>query len=262
MARTGRACSAATHTLGQPGRMADVIRLIGIAISIGLADSLNPTTVAPALYLATGQRARERVIEFTIGVFAVYLVGGIAIALGPGQLLLSLIPHPHRHVAYTIEVIVGAAMIIGSLYLWRNRERLSRRPMPDFEPKGKSSWLLGATITAVELPTAFPYFAVIAAVVGSDIEPPRQILVLVIFNVCFILPQLAIIAILTFFGDRAAKVLTAIRDFLQRRWPVLVSVLGLLAGVFVVLLGVTGLGQSLHGPLGRFSRHVRHVLHP
>jgi cytochrome c biogenesis protein CcdA len=238
-----------------------VIRLIGIAVSIGLADSLNPTTVAPALYLATGPRPRERVTEFTIGVFAVYLVGGVAIALGPGQLLLSLIPHPHHHVAHAIEVLAGVAMIVGSIYLWRNRRRLCRRPMPDFEPKGKSSWLLGATITAVELPTAFPYFAVIAAVVGADIDPVRQIVVLVLFNVCFVLPLLVIVAILTFAGSRAANVLAAIRDFLQRRWPVLVSVAAMLAGVFVVLLGVTGFAQGLHGPLGRLSRHFRHALH-
>ncbi|MDQ6817681.1 MAG: GAP family protein [Actinomycetota bacterium] len=239
-----------------------MIRLIGIAISIGLADSLNPTTVAPALYLATGQRARKRVTEFTIGVLVVSLVGGIAIALGPGQLLLSLIPHPKHHVAHGIEVVAGVAMIIGAIYLWRNRERLSHRDVPEFNPTGKSSWLLGATIAALELPTAFPYFAVIAAVVGADIEAPRQILVLVIFNVCFILPQIGIIAILTVAGDSATKVLRSIRDYLQRRWPVLVSGLALVAGIFVVLLGATGFGESLHGSLGRFSRHIRHVLHP
>ena len=53
-----------------------MVRLVGIVISIGLADSLNPTTIAPALYLATGERARGRVAEFTAGVFAVYFLGG------------------------------------------------------------------------------------------------------------------------------------------------------------------------------------------
>ena len=35
---------------------AAMIRLIGLCISIGLADSLNPSTIAVALYLATGER--------------------------------------------------------------------------------------------------------------------------------------------------------------------------------------------------------------
>ena len=75
-----------------------MFRLIGLAVSIGLADSLNPTTIAPALYLAGGRRPREQVAEFTIAVFLVYFVGGAAIALGPGQLLLSAFPHPDRTV--------------------------------------------------------------------------------------------------------------------------------------------------------------------
>ena len=37
-----------------------MLRLIGVVISVGLADSLNPSTVGPALYIAT---ARQRVLR-------------------------------------------------------------------------------------------------------------------------------------------------------------------------------------------------------
>ena len=57
------------------GECAAMLRLIGIVVSIGLADSLNPTTIAPALYMATGERGRERVAEFTLAVFARLLRG-------------------------------------------------------------------------------------------------------------------------------------------------------------------------------------------
>ena len=33
-----------------------MLRRIGVAISVGLADSLNPSTVGPALYIATGRK--------------------------------------------------------------------------------------------------------------------------------------------------------------------------------------------------------------
>src|SRR5437764_12348623 len=127
-----------------------MFRLVGLVISIGLADSMNPTTIGPALYLATGERARERIAEFTLAVFAVYFLGGAAIALGPGQLLLSLVPHPKHTVRYVIEVIAGAALLVGAIVLWRYRQRLSRREAPHFDPKGRASWVLGATITAIE----------------------------------------------------------------------------------------------------------------
>jgi len=88
-----------------------MLRLIGLMISIGFADSLNPTTIAPALYLATNEKSpRNQVAEFTIGVFAVYLVGGLAIALGPGQLLLALVPHPSKHLGYVLEIVAGVAI--------------------------------------------------------------------------------------------------------------------------------------------------------
>ena len=71
---------------------------------------------------------------------------------------------------------------------------------PNVDPSGRSSALLGATITAVELPTAFPYFAAIAAIVGSGVGPARQVILLLLFNVCFVLPLLVIVATLWFGG--------------------------------------------------------------
>lgn len=238
-----------------------MLRLIGLVVSIGLADSLNPTTIAPAMLLATGDRPRRRVLEFTIGVFVVYLAGGALIALGPGSLLLSLIPKPDANARHIIEIVVGVAMLIASALVWRSRARLAERDLPE-GPQGKSSALLGATITAIELPTAFPYFAAIAAIVGSDLDPARVVLLLVLFNLCFVLPLIVMVITLWLAGDRAAAILTSIRDYLQRRWPVIVSMLLLLAGIFVILLGATALGSSRHGRLGRIFRRVNHIIHP
>ena len=92
--------------------------------------------------------------------------------------------------------------------------------MPEIGGTRKSSAILGATITAVELPTAFPYFAAIAAIVGSGLDPARQVFLLVLFNVCFILPLVGIWATLTFAGDRADRMLAIGRDFLERHWPI------------------------------------------
>jgi cytochrome c biogenesis protein CcdA len=234
-----------------------MLRLIGIVISIGLADSLNPSTIAPALYLATGERARDRVAEFTFAVFAVYLVGGTAIAFGARQLIRPLLPHPRHHIADIVELAVGVAMIAASALLWRYRDRLSDRDPPDFDPHGRSSWLLGASITAVELPTAFPYFAAIAAIVGSGLGPVRGLVLLVVFNLCFVLPLLGIVAILTFGGDQADRMLNAGRSFLQQHWPAVLAGLALAAGLFVALLGATGIAAT-HSS---FIRHLHHTLH-
>ena len=237
-----------------------MLRLIGICISIGLADSLNPTTIAPALYFASGERPRARVLEFAMAVFAVYLLGGLILALGPGGLLLSLVPHPHHRLAYGIEVGAGVAMVAGGALLWRHRMRLSERDPTEFDSGGRSTWVLGATITAIELPTAFPYFAVIATTVGADVDAINEILLLLIFNLCFIAPLLGIVATLTFAGDQSQRILGRGREFLHRHWPTLLAVVGVVAGAFVILLGATGLASSQHTAFGRFIRRFHHRL--
>jgi cytochrome c biogenesis protein CcdA len=239
-----------------------MLRLIGLMISIGFADSLNPTTIAPALYLAANEKnPRNQVAEFTIAVFAVYLLGGLAVALGPGQLLLALVPRPSKHLGYLLEIVAGVAMLTAGAFLWSYRKQLAKRDPPEVKADRRSSAILGATITAVELPTAFPYFAAIAAVVGSGQDVVRQVILIVLFNVCFIAPLLGIIATLTFAGPNAVRFLARGREFLERRWPVVLAVLALVAGVFVTLLGVTGLASTHHNDFGTFSRRLRGLFH-
>jgi cytochrome c biogenesis protein CcdA len=234
-----------------------VLRLIGIVISIGLADSLNPTTIAPALYFATGGWARNRVAEFTAAVFAVYFVGGAAILVGAGRLVQVLLPHPRHHITDLIEVAVGVAMVGVAGVLWRHRHRLAEQNPPDFDPHGRSSWVLGASITAIELPTAFPYFAALAAILAADVDVVGDLILLLLFNLCFILPLLAIVATLTFAPGRSDRLIASARDFLQRRWPVVLAAVALAAGLFVVALGVSGLGAGHSRFLRRLHRTLR-----
>lgn len=234
-----------------------MLRLFGIVTSIGLADSMNPSTLAPGLYLALGERPRSNLIQFTLAVFAVNFVGGTVIALGPGQVILHLVPHPHPTARYILETIAGVVMLIAAVVLWIKRKSLRQRALPSPSSEGKSAILLGLTISAVELPTAFPYFAAIAAIVGSGLGPVRQLIALGLYNVAFVLPLILMILLLEFAGEKAKRTIESVRDWLQRHWPTLVAVLALVAGVFVTLLGVTGLALGQHNTVGSLSRRFR-----
>ena len=105
---------------------------------------------------------------------------------------------------------------------------------------GGSALIAGASIAAVELPTAVPYFAVIAGIVASSASLPQEIGLLTLYNVV-VLPLLAIIVVLLVAGDRADPWLEKAGAWLQRRWPVVLASLLLLVGSVLAVLGGTGL---------------------
>jgi cytochrome c biogenesis protein CcdA len=217
-----------------------MLRGIGVAVSVGLADSINPSTVGPALYLATSPKPAVRVTQFTLGVFGVTFAGGLVLMIGPGRLLLGLVPHPEGTVRHVIELVVGVVLLILAVSLWLGRRSLSRRELPGRQGSG-SALVAGATIAAVELPTAAPYFAVIAGIVASSASVPEEIGLLALYNLAFVLPMIAIIVVILFGGRRADRWLKAGGEWLQRRWPVVLAGLLLFVGSVLAVLGGAGL---------------------
>jgi cytochrome c biogenesis protein CcdA len=207
--------------------------LVFLVVSIGLADSLNPSTVGPAIYLALGKHPRRRVGLFTAGVFCVYLLGGIVLTLGP----MRAVPQPGGHLKHVLEVALGAALVAFAAVAWFGRNRLGRTLAKGEEKIARSPFLLGAGIMALELPTALPYFAVIAALAASGKSIPVQVLLLVAFNVAFVLPLIAIIFLRTVAGERAAGVLGSMRAWLDRNTPALLATLLLLIGLSLIVVG-------------------------
>ena len=218
-----------------------MLRLIGVVLSVGLADSLNPSTVGPALYLATAGKRVARVSQFTLGVFTVNFVAGIVLTIGPGRLLLGLVPHPRTTVRHVIELVAGVVLLGVALALWLGRRRLARRELPMRAGGGGSALITGASIASVELPTAAPYFAVIAGIVASSADVLQEVGLLALYNVAFVLPLLAIVVVLLVAGPRADRRLQAGGAWLQRRWPVVLAGLLLCVGSALTVLGGTGL---------------------
>ena len=195
-----------------------------LVFSIAVADSINPSTVVPALWLASTPRAH--LVSFTFGVFATYLAGGLVLVFGPGPALISALHH------------IGGTVAFG---VWRSRhsERLARLPQPG--GTRSSAFTLGAGIMAVELPTAFMYFAAISAVLASHPVAGVEVSLIVAYNVLFVAPLIAILAIRRLAGEHAERWLasgwTRLLGFGQL---VLAGVTGG-AGAVLLIIGVTGL---------------------
>lgn len=138
-----------------------MLKILALVVTVALGDSLNRSTIGPALFIASGKRARIAVLEFTLAVFVVHFAGGAILLLGPGHLLLSLVNKLAHTTRDALELAAGLALLLAGAVIWNQRHRLAQKTLPSPNPQRKSSILLGATIIAIELPTAFPYFAAI-----------------------------------------------------------------------------------------------------
>jgi cytochrome c biogenesis protein CcdA len=207
---------------------------------LGLADSLNPVTIAVAVLLAAGKRPVPRLAAYTLGTGFTYFLGGVVLTLGPAVLLRTLLHHHAGRITHTAEIVVGAGAVLLAAWLTtRKPESVARRVPSDLRPA--RSLLLGAGITVVDLPTALMYFGAIALIVAADINAVQSVLLLAIFNVAYVAPLIAITVAVAALGRRAEAVLRRARDIIERwsHWFLAAITAG--SGVYLIVLGVRGL---------------------
>ena len=217
--------------------------LILAVIGIALPDSLNPSLIVAAVYLALGAHATRRLIAFTTAAFVVTLAGGLVVALGLGDLIIALLPKLSEPVKYEVLTVVGVALIGGSVVIWWRRESLAGgEPSKQHDAAGHgSAALFGAGIAGVEFLTAFPYFAAIAMVVGSSESVGAKTLLIVVYNVIYVLPLIAIAVVSAIMGERAGRVLAPVGDWVATRWPVVVAPLVAAVGIALPAYGIVKL---------------------
>ena len=127
-------------------------------------------------------------IQFTLAVFAVNLVGGAAIALGPGEALLALVPKPGATARYIAETVAGVVMLVAAAVLWRRRKVLARRELPT----PRSERPLGHPARPDDrrggAAHRLPVLRGDRRRGGSGLDPVRQLVLLALYNVAFVLP--------------------------------------------------------------------------
>jgi Sap, sulfolipid-1-addressing protein len=222
-------------------KLAFMLALVLLVVSVALADSLNPSTIGPALYLATGGHALRNLAQFTLGVFVVSLAAGLALVAGPGRALLDRIPHPSDRTQSLLLIGLGVFALAAAVVLWVFRGWMSKRLTFGHPKSSGSSFALGAAIMAVELPTAFAYFAVITAVVASGKSLGAQALTILVYNLVFLAPLVAIMIVRLLAGERGEEALLAGGRWLETHAATVLASVVTVLGVAFVVVGVVGL---------------------
>ncbi len=207
---------------------------------MALADSINPSTVVPALWLAAA-RSAGLLTAFTFGVFTVYLVGGVALVLGPGAALMSLLHRLHGPLEHGLQAAGGVVVLLIALVLWRSRSQPVREQRPPRSHSRRSAFTLGAVIMAVELPTAFMYFGAISAVLAARSAVATEILLVIIYNVVFVAPLVAIGLVRRLLGERADGWIAATESRVRRTGQLALTGIAGVSGTALLSFGVVGL---------------------
>ena len=94
---------------------------------------------------------------------------------------------------------------------------------------------------AVELPTAFPYLAVIAAIAASNANVVAQIGLVALYDVLFVLPILGILAAKSLAGERGERMLQSTRAWVQRNAAAILAATLAVIGLAGIVIGAGGL---------------------
>ena len=218
-----------------------MLALLTLIASIGLADSIDPSMIVPALYFAARPGGGRRVAGFACGVFVVNVVGGVAIALGPGRFLLGLAPHPGPRVTHVLELVAGGALLVAAVLLW-HRPRHSDQPPADHERLRHAAPLVGGTVALLALPSAVPYFVIIAAVIRSHVGVTATIALLATYQLIYLAPVL-VIAVLSQRAPRAHWTWrgNSIATLLARYENRLIATILFVAAIVLLALGTYGI---------------------
>jgi hypothetical protein len=219
---------------------AAVLTLALLVSSIGIADSINPSTVVPALWLASAPRGRG-LGSYTLAVFLVYLLGGMVLVFGPGPTLIHALHHVRGSVEHGLLAAGGVVALVFAFALWHSRRSGAGVPRPRRSYTPRSAFMLGAGIMAVELPTAFMYFGAITAILAARPDPIVESSLLVLYCALFVVPLVAIAAVKRVSGARADRWLESGEAWLRRAGSVVLGSAAGGAGAILLVIGISGL---------------------
>jgi cytochrome c biogenesis protein CcdA len=212
--------------------------MLGFALTLGLADSINPVTIVVALYLATTPNSVRRLAGYVIGVFGIYLLGGLLLLFGPASLLRLATHGLDASVGRVIAVALGVAAIAFAVVLWLRRDRMATTTLPDRALRPGSTLALGGVMTAIDLPTAFPLFVIAGAIVHEDLGPPLEAALLVLYCAAYVVPLVAILVLRAVGGERSERWLARLRAHMSQWAPIALSVLTGVIGVALIVYGL------------------------
>ena len=207
-------------------------------MAIAALDSLNPSAIALQVYLLGTPKPIPRSIAFVIGIFSAYWTSGLLAVLGLDRLIQTVIVNSGFSLStplfYIIQFLTGIILLIVGVTL-----RIPTQSEPVKAPQKLNlarTFLLGMSVTILELPTALPYFAAIEQIVRANLDLLSTMSILALYNLIFVLPPSALIVIYLFFHRQsfAMSLIQRINRSIAVYSPHIIRFLILGLGIFLI----------------------------
>ena len=191
------------------------LTIAGVLV-LAVIDSINPSAIVVTLYLLSiaGSRALVQVAVYVGTIFITYLTLGVIMVAGIGSLLPSLGGVLRGWTGLIVQTLVGLVLLVYSLTPSANRQSSPVVARPSARTFA-ALVMLGVSVTAMELPTAIPYFAAIALISEARLPIRAWAPLLGIYNVIFVLPPIALLAGHLVLQRRLAEPYAALRQRLE-----------------------------------------------
>jgi cytochrome c biogenesis protein CcdA len=182
-------------------------------VALAVVDSINPSAIVVTLFLLSRERVLAPVVVYVVAIFLTYLALGALMMSGIDVLLPSLSAAGSGRLGLIVQGLIGLAMLLYAI-----RAPATATSAPRVEPSATTFAalaLLGVTVTAMELPTAVPYFGAIALLTTAGLPMARWLPLLVLYNAIFVLPPVLLLLGHLAFGRRLEARYADLRERLQ-----------------------------------------------
>ena len=227
------------------------IILILTPISLVDSTSIIPLSILPLIILLSGRRPVLGSVAFLTGIFITYLILGILIALGLGSMfdqinvyLLQIWKHPDT-LDLILQIIIGVILLVFGFRRPRARDSRGDSGISESITPPKA-FIIAAGLVIIGMPGAIPYLAAIDQLLRADLSGLEVVLVILYYNVLFILPLAVLVFIRVFFPNQSERIFAFIKDLIAKWGRRVIVTLLVIRGLVMV---VDGIGWFLGMPL-------------
>lgn len=197
---------------------------LAVLAALALVDSTSVgTLLVPVWFLTVPGRVRAgRVLAFLGTVAAFYLVVGLALAAGAHVLLERAGAVAGTPVGSVLQLVVGAALLVGSFFIGRGRGSGGGRVLRWRESAVTGDGglrpvvVLAVVAAGLELATMLPYLGAIGMLTQSDLGPLARTGVLAAYCLVMVLPALVLLGVRLAAHRLVAPALTRLGAWLER----------------------------------------------